>query len=276
MEQVIKFVLGRYLNFINRISNKIGGKHAFYVFCFGIPIKLKPHQNKFLTTAQNFNLDFEGKKIACYQWGNGPKKLLCVHGWQSHSYRWKKYIESLAYDQYTILAIDAPSNGNSEGKILNVPMYARLLKDVILEYNIDYLLAHSLGAFSCFNLLHENPDIKIKKIASLASPGKAMDFVNYLKAELKLNDKVIKNLRDYFIIYAKHEPEYYSIEEFMPSIESAGLVIHDQEDKEVDVNYAKRINQLWSNSELVLTSGLGHKLRSLDVVNKVKYFFDND
>jgi hypothetical protein len=47
VEKLIKFILSTYLNLINRWFPKLGGKHAFLVFCHPFPVKLKKHQQAF-------------------------------------------------------------------------------------------------------------------------------------------------------------------------------------------------------------------------------------
>ena len=273
MEKVIKYFLRTYLNTINSVSNKIGGKHAFQLFCYPFPIKLKPAQAAFLQSAEHFTVDFEDKKIAGYQWGTGPQKVLCLHGWQSQSYRWKKYIESLPADLYTVYSIDAMGHGNSEGRMFNVPMYARLIEQCMHAKEIDFVLAHSLGAFSAMSLFHEKPELSPKKMAVLASPGEASDFIDLFMSELQLKQKVYDNLIAYFHSYAGHGPEFYSVEKFAETQRAEGLIIHDEDDQEAPYHYSQRIVKLWDNSTLVTTKGLGHKLRGIEVVDEVVQFF---
>ncbi|NNJ56344.1 MAG: alpha/beta hydrolase [Bacteroidia bacterium] len=255
------------------MSKKVGGKHAFLLFCYPFPIKLKPRQAAFLHSAEHFTIDFENKKIAGYKWGSGPQKVLCLHGWQSQSYRWKKYIESLPSDTHTIYSIDAPGHGNSEGRIFNVPMYARLIEQCLHEKDIDYVLAHSLGAFSAMSLFHEKPQLSPSKMAVLGTPGEATEFVDFFMSELKLKPRVRRNFISYFNNYAGHGPEFYSIEKFAKGQKAEGLIIHDEKDLEAPYHYAQKIDMLWPNSRLMTTSGLGHKLRGIEVVDEVVKFF---
>lgn len=274
MEKVIKFILSTYLNSLNVVSRKLGGKHAFFLFCFPFPVKLKPAQAAFLESAEHFTLDFENKKIAGYKWGAGPQKILCLHGWQSQSYRWKKYIENLPEDSYTVYSIDAPGHGNSDGRTFNVPMYARLIEHCLNEKEIDYILAHSMGAFSAMSLFHEKPELSPTKMAVLASPGEANDFIELFMSELKLKPRVRDNIISYFHSYAGHGPEFYSVAKFAAGQQAEGLIIHDEDDDEAPYHYAQTVDQAWSNSKLITTKGLGHNLRGMEVIEEVKRFFD--
>jgi pimeloyl-ACP methyl ester carboxylesterase len=274
LQKLIIFILGNYLNAINLISKKTGGKHAFLLFCYPFPVKLKPAQQKFLDTSERSFTIIEGKKIAVYTWGSGPKTILCLHGWQSQTYRWKKYIESFDQQKYTIISVDAPAHGNSDGKIFNVPMYAKLIEKLLAIHKADYILSHSLGAFATMCLFYEKPEISIAKVALLGTPGEATDFVDEYARILKTSPIVKRNLHVYFEEYAGVMASYYSTLRFAPSQSAEALIIHDTEDKEAPYHYAKKINELWPNSRMVTTSGLGHKLRDISVVNEVVAFFD--
>lgn len=274
MQKVIIFILGAYLNIINLISKKIGGKHAFLLFCYPFPVKLKPAQAKFLDTSEQSFYDFDGKKIATYKWGSGPKTILCLHGWQSQSFRWKKYIEELDKEKYTIISIDAPAHGKSDGKIFNVPMYAKLIEQLLAVHNVDYILAHSLGAFSTMCLFYEKPELALSKVALLGTPGEASEFIDEYARVLNTHPRVKQNLADYFYDYAGMTPAYYSTIRFAEKQTSQAILIHDTEDKEAPYHHAREVNEKWENARLITTTGLGHKLRDINVVNYVIAFFD--
>ncbi|MGB0849759.1 MAG: alpha/beta fold hydrolase [Bacteroidia bacterium] len=276
MQKLIVFLLGLYINTINLISSKIGGKHAFLLFCYPFPLKLKPEQAIFLHEARSNDHLFEGKKIATYKWGEGGEVILCLHGWQSNSYRWKKYIESLDKEKYTIISIDAPAHGESDGRIFNVPMYARLIEELISEYRVNYILAHSLGAFATMCLFYEKPSLSLDKVAMLGTPGEATDFIDEYARILKVHPRVKENISDYFVSYAGLKPSYYSTIRFAENQTSKALLIHDTDDKEAPYHYVEKVHRLWSNSRLYTTSGLGHKLRGIEVVDEVVGFFEKD
>jgi pimeloyl-ACP methyl ester carboxylesterase len=243
------------------------------LFCYPFPVKLKPVQAKFLDTSEQSFYDFEGKQIATNKWGSGPKTILCLHGWQSQSFRWKKYIEELDKEQYTLVSIDAPAHGKSDGKIFNVPMYARLIEQLINIYKVDYILAHSLGAFSTMCLFYEKPELSLTKVALLGTPGEASEFIDEYARVLKTHPRVKQNLSDYFLDYAGMTPDYYSTIRFASTQKTEAILIHDKDDKEAPYHHIVKINEAWPNAKLITTEGLGHKLRDIKVVNEVVDFF---
>lgn len=270
---VIMKIIGVYLNIINLIAPKIGGSQAFYIFCYPFKSKIKPKQQEFLDTAHKFQLDLEGKKIQCYRWGDGPKNILFVHGWQSNSFRWKKYIEELPKDKFTIYSIDAPGHGNSEGKISNVPLFEKALTAVSVHIgDIDSIVSHSIGSFSSLYFVDQNPTKQPKKIVTLATPNSIEDFLDFYFDKLSLSKRTIRNFRTYFNSYTNKDTSYFKLSQIIKSNQAKGLIIHDEDDLRVTVDYSKLLHSLWPKSKLVLTNGFGHKLRDISIVNLVEEF----
>jgi pimeloyl-ACP methyl ester carboxylesterase len=52
------------------------------------------------------------------------------------------------------------------------------------------------------------------------------------------------------------------------------LIIHDEEDEDIDISEAHTIHQAWPGSELLITKGLGHVriTRSAEVAERVRDF----
>jgi len=273
--QFIKTIVGTYFNLLAQISPKSAGKQSFYFFCIPFKAKLKPNQQEFLDTATNASLKLDtGKTIQTYEWGKGAKLILFVHGWQSHSYRWKAYIDRLNKSEYKVIAFDAPGHGNSEGFISNVPMFDKAISAVVGQYGLPYaIVAHSIGAFSSMYYMSRR-DVKIKKFVSMASPHSVSEFVSVYRSELKLSEKLTKHLKAYFQVYTSHPAEYFSIENFSKDIKAESLLIHDKQDSSTSFTNTEKLHEVIENSTLHLTDGLGHRLRSVELIEKVCEFIE--
>ena len=273
MKSIFFSLIGNYLNLINAMSQRLGAKHSFYVFCYPFKMKITDGQRKFLDTAELFDLELDGNKIQGYKWGTGPKKVLFVHGWRSNTFRWKRYIKSLPREQFTIYAIDAPGHGNSGGKFANVPLFARSI-EVISKHvgGFNTIVGHSVGGFASAYYFHNHRNHGVNNFISLAAPGSANDFIDVYLKTLKLSKTTERNLRSYFITYTGKTVEQFDIECTMDNMPENGLIIHDKDDRDVPVSYAHKMKELWPESELEITKGLGHKLRSNEVVTSVVDF----
>ena len=276
MKDIILKLISFYLNTVNLLSAKIGGRHAFFVFCYPFKAKITERQQEFLDTAHQFKLPLENFEIQCYRWGNGPKNILFVHGWQSNTYRWKKYIDTLPKDQFTIYSFDAPGHGNSGSLIGNVPLFERAIQKIMDHIGeAESIVSHSIGSFSSLYYIHQNPQFQPNKLVTLATPDSIDDFLEYYFNTLKLSRKTIENFKTYFTRYTRKDSSFFRLENIIADNTSDGLIIHDEGDKAVTVEYSKKLHRLWPKSKLVITTGLGHKLKNENIVHMVNDFVIN-
>jgi hypothetical protein len=275
MQKVIVYLLSNYLRLVNSISPRLGGKHAFLLFCYPFPLKFKKYQSDFLKTSHFSFLDFEGKRIAQYRWGSGEKVILCLHGWQSNSFRWKKYVEVLDKKKYKMICLDAPAHGRSDGVLFNVPMYARLIQQFLEQNKVDSILSHSLGAFSTMYLLSNYPLLSPPKVIALGTPSYADSFIDEFIRVLNLSSKARRNLVTYFTNYSGLKTNDFDSKLFAKNQKSFGLIVHDINDKEAPFEYAKEMAKIWPKSRFLGTEGFGHKLRDDSVVQEVIKFIDH-
>ena len=275
MQKVIVYLLSNYLRLVNSISPRLGGKHAFLLFCYPFPLKFKKYQSDFLKTSHFSFLDFEGKRIAQYKWGSGEKVIFCLHGWQSNSFRWKKYVEVLDKKKYTMICLDAPAHGRSDGVLFNVPMYARLIQQFLEQNKVDSILSHSLGAFSTMYLLSNYPLLSPPKVIALGTPSYADSFIDEFIRVLNLSSKARRNLVTYFTNYSGLKTNDFDSKLFAKNQKSFGLIVHDINDKEAPFEYAKEMAKIWPKSRFLGTEGFGHKLRDDSVVQEVIKFIDH-
>ncbi len=269
---IIRFI-GKALNALAVISPEYAGKVGFNVFCNPFRAKLKPYQLSFLDTAEKFTIDVDHYKVQCYTWGNGSKKILFVHGWASHSFRWKHYIAYFKEKDYTVYAFDARGHGLSEGKYLNLIINAGYIKAVVDNIGgVDAAICHSFGGFSIAYLLKHFPETKIAKTVIMGAPGEAKHFFSFYQDKLKLSNKTTRAIIDRFKKKLNNIPEYFSSPAFAKEIKIPCLIIHDKNDEEAPVETAIALHKNWSGSSLILTNGLGHHLKAKELIIDVEKF----
>jgi pimeloyl-ACP methyl ester carboxylesterase len=276
MKTIMMKLIGLYINVMAFMAPRYAERFGLALFCRPFRGKITARQKEFLHSAEQFRLDFQNETIAGYQWGNGAKKILLIHGWQSHSYRWKVYVEQLVQHDYTVFAFDAPGHGLSTGNFLSVPLYSEVIEKMILHMGKpDAIISHSIGGFSSLYTLHRNPSLSPDKLVVMAAPGEAVEFFEFYKTSLGLSkrsmDLIIKSFKKRFA----YEPEYFSGPKFASTVTVPGLIIHDEDDDETSVEHSKRVHKQWSNSSLHITKGFGHNLKSIEVVKEVLLFVES-
>ena len=276
IKKVIARLIGAYLNLLVFILPQRAGREGFYLFCTPQGPPLKDHQRKFLESAERSCFVCNGDTIQVYRWGKGSKNLLFLHGWQSHSFRWRNYIESFSPEDYTIYALDAPGHGLSGGRYLNLVIYTHVIEAFFRQYPpVHAVISHSLGSFAALYTFFRIPSLSVQKLIVTGIPGEAKEFVAFYQKMLGLSSRTINAVRRSFKTEIRHLPEYFSAAKFATAVKIPGLIIHDEEDIETPYHHAIQIHRVWKESKLITTSGLGHNLRSAAVVKHIVDFVNH-
>jgi len=275
IKQILARLTGIYFNLLAYIHPEKLKKDGFVLFCTPFSRILKPHHQAFLIPAMHEVIEVDGDKIQTYRWGTGSKKILLVHGWASHSFRWKSYIKSLIENDFTVFALDAPAHGNSTGKIMNLVRYERVLSAFFkMNPDLDTIIGHSIGGFAATYFLSRNSKTVIQNAVILAAPGKVDEFFKYYVRYLGLSKKAIALITEQFEKELKQKPSYFTAENFASNITTKALIVHDKTDKSTNYLDSESLSKVWKNSNLKLTKGLGHELKSeellLEILNFIK------
>jgi pimeloyl-ACP methyl ester carboxylesterase len=273
MKKAIPHLLGRAINTLAIVSPRLAGRIGFRLFCFPMRGKIKGFHHQFLETASQSSMLIKGQEIKLYRWGNGPKTVLFLHGWQSHSFRWKNYVENFPDKDYSLYAIDAPGHGLSGGNFLTVPLYSDIIEKVIVHLGrVDAIVSHSLGSFTTLYTLYRLPLLPVGRIVLLAPPGDAEEFISFYKSTLRLSDRAIQHIKRHFEWFIQEPVSFFAATSFAAHINCAGLIIHDEDDDETSFMHSVNIHKAWKKSRLLLTKGLTHNLKSPEIVREVVEF----
>lgn len=258
------------------ISTKMAIKFAIKLFYqpipFNIPEREKPMQNE----SEVFDLKTtSGKDFTAYKMGNGTKRIVMIHGWSGRGTQFFKIADKLKSD-FEIIAIDAPAHGKHKGPKTNMLEFIDAVR--VCESNFghfDYAIGHSLGGQALFGcLLMGSHFDKLVNIGAPSSiPNVVSDFCQTVRANKKVAQGILKNIKDRF----DYDPEEISSLQLAKNYNPKGLIVHDEDDKDVSVEAAKELHKVWLNSQLMITTGLGHRRVLLDklVVEKIYDFFKN-
>ena len=277
MKTLVTRMIGSYLNTVAIVSPSRAAVLGFQLFCRPFRSKITLKQQQFFNSSDRSELTHGDDKIQIYRWGRGDKKVLFLHGWQSHTYRWKPYIEALNQDEFTIYSLDAPGHGLSTGKFLSVPVYSELIETFIRNSGpFHSVIGHSLGGFSLLYAIHKYPLLPVNQLILLAPPGEASDFISVFQKSLGLSSRALTLVLDHFKARYEVGPEYFSTTRFVKSLNMTGLIIHDEDDVEAPHHYSVPLHQGWDRSRLITTKGFGHNLRSPKVVKSVVEFITDN
>ena len=238
MKKLIIKSLGAWLNLLAVIDPQRAARTSFNIMAHPRRRPVTRKHLAFFNTSRQSVIACEGNEISVYQWGTGNKSVLFLHRWESHTYRWKRYIEVFRDAGYAVFAFDAPGHGQSTGNQATVPLYAEVVREFVKQYGQpDAVVGHSMGTFASFYSFYKHPDITPRALVALAPPGEASEFVYYFKRQLSLSDRLTNILVDYFRKLFQAPPEFFSAPKFASGLDIPGLLIHDEHDNETSVQH---------------------------------------
>lgn len=247
---------------------------------FTTPIKYKVPKREFqmdLKSEQEFVLIPEiSKKIMVYKYGKGDKKALLVHGWSGRGTQLVKIADQLTEMGFSIISFDAPGHGKSPGsETLMNEFIASVLELERIYGKFDIAIGHSLGGMTVLNSIKQG--LKVDKAVVIGSGDSIHDILHDFVNKLGLKSKIADLMKASFEATFKESMENYSGSNAAKEVHIPVLVIHDKDDEDVHYTASVNIDKTLINSELMLTTSLGHRkvLGDENVILKIKEFILN-
>lgn len=244
----------------------------------GRPERVRPHDAEVHARATRGTLDLAGARVATYTWGDGPEVVLLVHGWRSRASRFSAVVRDLESPGRTIVAFDAPGNGDSAGNFTTVLDYAQIITLLSARYGgFDTIVAHSFGVLATFLAVREGA--LAARIVSVAGVHDVDELFDQFGRVAGLTGRALAGLRSRTArrTFAQVDDIWHRfVAELDPAdIRTPLLVIYDRADPAVDPRQSELIAESHNGpTRVVVTDGLGH-LRILSdpvVVNAITRF----
>lgn len=279
---IITKAIGFYLNCISYVNAEKAKNKAYKLFSQPRKGKLKKEElPKTLQSATLETFEYDNEKFQTYIWRGSSNDerseanaevVLLVHGWESNASRWKKLLAHLKPLGKTIIAIDGPAHGLSEGTEFSAPKFAEYITIVAQKYQPTTIIGHSVGGAAIAFYLNKYNDKTIEKVILLGAPS---DFKiiadNYIKL-LSLNNRVKKSLENLYFEKFNININDFAAHKFAQNFTQKAFIAHDSEDKVVLVEEGRKYAKNWKNALYIETSGLGHSLHDADLNQKIVDF----
>ncbi len=181
-------------------------------------------------------------------------------------------IERLRDGNYTVIGFDAPAHGYSSGRMLNGPLYAACLRQVIDTYLPKNVIGHSFGGMAMIYGQYTHPNPHIERMVTLGSPAELTDFMAQYQTTFKLGKRLMLALNAHFKQQFGMDFVDFSTPRFSVPLRVKGLLVHDELDGITAVQCSENVHTNWKGSILVKTKGLGHSLHQESVQDRVLDF----
>ncbi len=265
--------IGLYLNCLSYV-NAEKAKTIAYRF-FSQPRKGRLHKNKLPKTLRNSTQEtftFNNENIQAYKWEGNNEVILLVHGWESNASRWKKILPYLKKLPNTIIAIDAPAHGLTDGKEFNTPKYAEFIHVLAQKYKPKTLIGHSIGGAAITYYLHKYPNDHVEKIVLLGAPSSFKKISDNFIRLLSLNTKIQSLLESYYFEKFNIHINDFSGHLFAKQFHQKAIIAHDLHDNVILVDEGRMYAQNWKNATYIETAGFGHSLHNDELYQKIADF----
>jgi pimeloyl-ACP methyl ester carboxylesterase len=261
--------------FLEVISPKLATLFAAKLFTTPIKHKIPKrefHMNK-ESIQKNIVVPSINKEIVVYFYGKSDKKILLVHGWSGRGTQLVKIADELLSLGFSTISFDAPAHGKSKGNSTIMVEFIASILELEKQFGpFEFAIGHSLGGMSILNAIREN--LKVKKAVIIGSGDIIQDIIDNFIHNLKLKPEIGIKLRDYFEEKFGKEMNSFSASIAAKEVAIPILIIHDENDEEVNVKAAYNIDKNLKNSELMITKNLGHRkiLGNSEVIKRIVEF----
>ena len=244
---------------LEKIAPELATKWAWKLFFTPIRFVAPKKEMEAIELSKEFVFEGGEQAIQGYEWGQGNKVVLLLHGWAGRGSQLHNFIAPLNELGYKVVAIDGPAHGRSTGKTTHILHYADAILNVKKLYpDIEAIIAHSFGGAASIQAVRLG--LEIKKLITIGTPtiGDYIinDFLRRINGSPRSGDRFKENVVKQFNRTFDEFSMMNTIELVKDNMDM--LMIHDKDDREVPVQHAKdlQIKAPWVN--LHITEGLGH------------------
>lgn len=241
------------------LAPKLAGRVAYNMWFTPTRFPTPASEQEALHSADIAFRNINGLNIATYSWGQSGPVVLLVHGWSGRGTQLGAFAQPLVDSGYRVLSFDCPAHGNSSGK--QTTLYE--IADVMLALDDVYgpfesVITHSFGG-PCMAVAIQR-GLNTASVVSLSPPARIAGLVRTFAHTLSIPEKAEKDFIGRFEQnFGKNVLQETSMETNVRDLDMPGLVIHDEDDADVDWHEGQAVAQAWKNAGFIKTSMLGHR-----------------
>ena len=275
------YLLPRWLIFSVRMMNLISTGITLRVleYLFYKPLRFKPPDREagFIKRSKKtvFQLNRLGVDLGVYRLEGSGEKVLLVHGWNGRASQFHGIAQACHDAGLDVTAIDLPGHGRSDDRPTALPEFVEAISEISAHHGpYDHIIGHSIGGIAVLNCPRHG--LEFEKIVIISIP--AVEVANLFQNFIEMFGLPIEKYADLMIERASERFDARP-GSFDPIIVSEGLtskvmIVHCKNDVDAEANESIQLSQAIEGSELVLTSGLGHRriLRDEGVIRQIVDF----
>ena len=260
-----------------QLSTSLATQVALYLFFrpqrFKRPVREQEmHEQALQTSCYVPEID---KVVQVFRFAGKGSKVLLLHGWSGRGTQLFAFADELRKSNAEVVTFDMPAHGQSLGNKTNIVELVACIKEVHAKYGpFDHAIAHSMGSMALLRALRDG--IPMKSAAIIGSGDKIRNVFYRFSEQLQFSDKVTDRMMQTVEKQFGMNLESYSSSMSLKHLDMPLLIVHDKDDKETHFAYSIDLHEIANNSELLLTTGLGHHriLRDSKTVQRIIQFIN--
>lgn len=262
---------------LSALSPTLSGKAAFRLFCRTPSARPKGEKAKAahsagaakLAGAERISLHLAGGARAhAYRLNGGAigprRRYLVTHGWGSSMEYMADLVTMLGATGAEVIAVDFPGHGRSGGRHLHMGMAVETIaaaRDRFGEF--DAAIGHSFGGaalmVSASGLLPGFSPVVPKKLVTIGSPSEMQWLFKDFGKMVGLPAGAQQVLEGEVLRLAGRRLKEFDAARGAGRVDRPLLVIHAEDDKEVDPRHARRYAASGEHVRLLWANGFGHR-----------------
>ncbi|MCW4385626.1 alpha/beta hydrolase [Salinibacterium sp. SYSU T00001] len=253
------------------VSPELAARAALPLFRrVGPPLPVRDQERATHDAARRGSIRVRGKRVITYAWGDGSRPVLLVHGWRGRAAQFAALIRQLRAAGHSVVAFDAPANGDSPGRYADVLDYTLAIRELERRHGgFEAIIAHSFGLLSAVASVVEGADAR--RVVGIAGVAEPLHLLHQFGRMLRLTPETQAALRVRFErrVFPEHPgivDRYSGLLNPLPE-QVPLLLVHDRGDTVIEVEQSEQLHAAHGErSTLLLTEGLGHRrILSADV-----------
>ena len=220
----------------------------------------RPPLPTWLAEARPFEADGPIGKVAGRLLGAGPCVIL-LHGWEgSPAPNFAGFVQPLLAAGLSVLALDLPAHGASEGERVSIRLAAQALLDVqrtLGEQHVFHAgIGHSLGAAILVHAM--TLGFRVERVALISAPAHAVDYArDYCERDgldAAETDAMLDLMQSRFGV----DVRAISMPAQAATLSQPALFVHSDDDRVVPVADSRLTASAWRGAQHVTVAGQGH------------------
>jgi pimeloyl-ACP methyl ester carboxylesterase len=270
-----------FLGALQALSPRLAARVALRLFLTPVRRKLDPADEAEMYRARHHFLRCaNGDPIHVYEWGEGSRTALILHGWGSHAARFTTLVRTLTGRGWRVLAPDAPGHGESPGGTSSLPQFIGALDCVVEKLGpVQALIGHSMGALAISMRLSDAlrpAPASVAHAVLISMPSGVPYLVESFEQIFGIGEATRRHGLALFERRFGGKPETFHALARDARIDLPVLLMHDDVDDVVPAEHSGQLLSRLPGARIFTTHGLGHSglLRDPAAITAIADFLD--